>query len=141
MDSCIWLNLFKGEGDPAKGVPYWKIAQDFIDKVLSLDCNEIVYSGFVLKEIKLRLGDEMLFNEKTALLKGDERFKFIEAGGEDYSFARKLETEFDFELSFYDCLHIALCKRLNLILVTRDTALIERARKFVPASKLETLLS
>ena len=30
IDSCIWLNMFKNEGDSSKGVPYWKIAKEFI---------------------------------------------------------------------------------------------------------------
>jgi len=31
VDSCIWLNLFKKEGDVAKGVPYWEITKKFIE--------------------------------------------------------------------------------------------------------------
>jgi predicted nucleic acid-binding protein len=50
LDTNIWLNLFKKEGDLRKGVPYWKIAKDFIQKV---DENEdtIIVSTIVLKEI------------------------------------------------------------------------------------------
>jgi len=58
---------------------------------------------------------------------------------EDYSFARKLESELFYELSFYDCLHIAICKRLGLILVTRDKELLRFAKKHVTAEKPENL--
>ena len=34
VDSCIWLNLFKKEGDPTKGAPYWKITQEFLEGVI-----------------------------------------------------------------------------------------------------------
>ena len=53
IDTCIWLNLFKKEGDPSKGVPYWKIAEDFIDAIMFSQDKEIIYSGFV----KLKLLD------------------------------------------------------------------------------------
>ena len=32
VDSCIWLNLFKEEGDPTKGIPYWTLAKKFIEE-------------------------------------------------------------------------------------------------------------
>lgn len=33
LDTCIWMNLFKKEGNPEKGVPYWKIAKEFINNL------------------------------------------------------------------------------------------------------------
>ena len=33
VDSCIWLNLFKKEGDTTKGTPYWKLAKDFLEMI------------------------------------------------------------------------------------------------------------
>lgn len=140
VDTCIWLNLFKKEGDPTKGIPFWKIAQDFIDKVMFSMGEEIIYSGLVLKEIKFKLNNDELFAEKLSFLRGEERFRFVELTEEDYSFARKLESEIMYELSFYDCLHIAICKRLNLALVTRDNDLIKFARRFITAEKPEYLL-
>ncbi len=44
LDSCIWLNLFKKEGDSSKGVPFWKIAEDFVNKIMfSEDEERILY--------------------------------------------------------------------------------------------------
>jgi len=140
VDSVIWLNLFKKEGDPTKGVPYWKIAKEFIEKVMFSKDEEIVYSGFVLKEMKFKL-DEDTFKEKQMFFKEEERISFVKATEEDYAFARKLESDIKYEISFFDCLHIAICKRLNFILVTRDDLLIKIARKFIQADKPENLLS
>jgi predicted nucleic acid-binding protein len=138
LDSCIWLNLFKKEGDPTKGIPYWKIAKDFIEKVLFSNNEEIIYSGLILKELKFIL-DESTYKEKLLFFE-EENFKFVKTTEEDYSFARKLESELNYELSFYDCLHIAICKRLNLILVTRDEILIKFAKNYILVDKPENLM-
>jgi predicted nucleic acid-binding protein len=100
----------------------------------------IIYSGLILKEMKFKLNDDQLFNEKLAFLKEEEKFKFVNVMREDYSFARKLESESEFEISFYDCLHIALCKRLNSILITRDSKLIAFAKEYIPVEMPESLL-
>lgn len=139
VDTCIWLNLFKMEGDPAKGVPYWKIAKDFIDNVIFSENDEIAYSGLILKEIKFKLNNDSLFEEKLAFIRGEGKFKFVKVTDKDCSFARKLESELEYSLSFFDCLHIALCKRLNLILVTRDNDLIRFAQKCISADRPENL--
>ena len=138
LDTCIWLNLFKKEGDPTKGVPYWKIAKEFLEKVMFSE-DKITYSGLILKELKFTLKNEELFKEKILFFK--EEFKFIKTTEEDYSFARKLESELKYELSFYDCLHIAICKRLNFILVTRDEILIQSAKEHIQVDKPENLIS
>ncbi len=140
LDSSIWLNLFKKEGDPTKGVPYWKIAQEFIENVMFSDNEEIIYTGFVLKEMKFKL-DEDQFNEKLLFLKEEPRFRFIKATEEDYSFARKLESDLKYEISFFDCMHMAICKRLNLTLVARDNLLIKIARRYINADRPEDLIS
>jgi len=65
----------------------------------------------------------------------------IEVVEEDKAFARKLESKSDFTISFYDCLHIAICKRLNFILVTRDNLLINFAKDYIEVQKPENLLN
>ena len=70
VDSCIWLNLWKKEGDATKGVPYWKIAKDFIERVIFSEHEEIIYSGFILKELKYKL-DENTFNEKLLFFQNE----------------------------------------------------------------------
>ncbi|MDD5649872.1 MAG: PIN domain-containing protein [Candidatus Nanoarchaeia archaeon] len=140
IDSCIWLNLFKKEGDPSKGKPYWEIAEGFIEKVMFSENKEIIYSDLVLKEIKFNLNNEILFKEKLLFLKREEKFKFIKMVEEDKIFARKLESKSDFTISFYDCLHIAICKRLNFILITRDNLLIDFASDYIKVQKPENLL-
>ena len=141
LDTCIWLNLFKKEGDSSKGVPYWEIARDFIEKVMFSKNEEIIYSSLILKELKFKICNENILKEKLLFLKEEDKFRSVEVTEEDYSFARKLESELKYELSFYDCLHIAICKRLNFILVTRDKDLIRIARKYISVEKPENLLT
>ncbi len=140
VDTCIWLNLFKGEGDSSKGKPYWEIARDFVEKIMFSE-DKIVYSGFVLKEIWYNFRNEELFKEKQKFFEQEPNFSFVKATPEDYTFGRKLESEFNFEISFFDCMHIAISKRLNFILVTRDDLLIKFAKKYVSVDKPENLFS
>ena len=140
VDSCIYLNLWKEEGDNSKGTPYWRIAKDFFENIsLSVD-KEVIYSGVVLKELKFNL-DKDLFEKKVLLLKKDMSFRLINTSEKDRLLARQLESKFDYEISFYDCVHIAICKRLNAILVTRDKKLIKFARRFIRVLRPEELFT
>ena len=141
VDACIWLNLFKKEGDPTKGSPYWKIAKDFIENIIFSEDKEIFYSGFVLREMQLKLNNDKLYNEKHTFIREEPKFIFIKAIQEDKVLARKLESESEFEISFYDCLHISICKRTNSVLITRDNKLIEFAKDYIEVQKPEDLLS
>lgn len=100
--------------------------------------SEIIYSGIVLKEIKFKLPSELYPNEKEAYLKRE--FTPVKVAEEDKTFARKLEAESNYRISFYDCIHIAICFRLALILVTRDRDLLNFARKYIMAEKPEDLI-
>ncbi len=134
LDTCIWLNLFKKEGDASKGKPYWKIAEEFIKKKEQL----ITFSPLVLKELEYKINNKTKFKEIFKFLK--DNFTFIKISIKDYEIGRKLESKFNYEISFYDCLHIALCKRLNLILITRDKELINYSRKHILVKKPEELI-
>lgn len=125
IDTNIYLNLWKKEGDAAKGIPYWKLAKDFIDKA-EKEGSIIVFTGLIIKELKYKLTQEQ-YREKEELLKAS--FERAEVADEDYRHARKLESKTKFEISFYDCLHMAVCIRLGLVLVTRDALLLNAAKK------------
>ncbi len=140
VDTCIWLNLFKKEGDESKGIPYWKLAEDFISKVLFSEDMEIFYSDIILRELQIKL-DEDYYKAKREFLEEESKFKKVEVLLEDKNEARKLESKYDFEISFYDLIHLVIAKRLNLILVTRDSLLIDISRENdVDVKKPEELL-
>ena len=124
VDTNIYLNLWKKEGDATKGTPYWKLAKDFMDKV-ERENSIITFSGLILKELEYKLTSEQ-FKEKSDLLKST--YQKVEVLEEDYNNARKLESKSRFDISFYDCLHIAVCKRLNLVLVTRHRLMLDFAK-------------
>jgi len=138
VDSCIWLNLFKKEGDETKGKPYWQITEEFIAYVMVSEEDEIIYTMPVLREIKLKLPEGQIYSEKEAYI--IKEFCFVEIRDEDISFARKLETESGYTISFFDCIHTAVCKRTGAMLVTRDKKLLIFANKYICALKPEQLL-
>ncbi len=138
IDTCIWLNLFKKEGDATKGIPYWKMAEDFIEKVEKLG-GLIIISPPILKEIYFNSPDKYslikeFFNKKECI-------KIVKPSEEDYFFARKTESKLDYEVSFLDCIHISISKRIKAILITRDKLLIKYARKYIKVSKPEDLFN
>lgn len=124
VDTCIWLNLFKKEF--CRNILYWQIAKDFIERVLLSGENNILYSGIVLRELQIKLSGAD-YESKRRFFAGEARFVKIEVLNEDKISARQLESDHNFEISFYDFLHIVLAKRMNSILVTRDKKLIHIA--------------
>jgi len=137
LDTCIWLNLFKKEGDSRKGRPYWKIAGDFIECVKKNN-KKILVSSFIVKEISFKAKD--IFQIINAFFQEEKYICMISVKKEDYLCARKLESESNFKISFYDCLHVVLSKRLNALLVTRDRKLIDFAQAYVETIRPEDLL-
>lgn len=134
VDSCIWLNLFKKEGDETKGVPYWKLAKDFIE-----DENNIIVSTIVIKELSFKIEEKL--NYVMKFFKDNESIKMIKTVPEDYDLARKYEDEEELKISFYDYLHVAISKRLNIPLITRDKDLIAFAKKHIEVYRPEELIN
>ena len=137
IDSCIYLNLWQREIDPKTGLKFWKIAKDFLQKIEDED-SIILYSGFVLRELEHILGNR--FNNKNNIFMDGTNFKKVFADSEEYNFARKLEKEFNYEISFFDCLHITLANKEKAVLITRDEKLIKFGRKYFDIRKPEKFL-
>ena len=137
VDTCIWLNLFKKEEGK---VPYWMFAKDFLEKVM-FSKDIIYYSGFILRELEFVLNDQELFKNKLLFFKEEKSLVFVKAKDEDYVLARKIESDNGYKIGFYDCLHVAIAKRMKSVLVTRDNDLIFVANKYVLVSKPEDLIS
>jgi len=138
VDTNIWLNLFKMEGDPSKGKPYWKIAFDFFENVKQKD--EVIYtSSIILKELKYKLNDK--FDYVTEFFRKSKFIRMIKTKNEDYDFARKLEDETNFKIGFLDYLHIAISKRLDVLLITRDRDMIEIAKNHIKVKRPEELVN
>ncbi|HLC54011.1 MAG TPA: PIN domain-containing protein [Candidatus Nanoarchaeia archaeon] len=137
LDTCIWLNLFKKEGDEKKGIPYWKLAKYFIERVEENN-EKIIVSTIVLKEIYFVARDKFEFIRN--FFKETEFIEIVRTNTGDYDLAREWESK-DKKLSFYDYLHIAITKRLNADLITRDEELIRFAKSCVSAFKPEDLIS
>lgn len=133
FDTCIWINLFKKEGDASKGVPYWKIAFDFIEYIEKTG-GIIAISAIVFKELRFRLNEDFADAEK--FLAEKECIEIIDVDAQDYNLARLFERK-HLMLSFYDYLHTAISQRRGFLLITRDKALLEFASKHLTAFRPE----
>jgi predicted nucleic acid-binding protein len=120
VDTCIYLHVWKKEE------PYWQSALRFFEQVQSQN-STFYYSGFVLKELEHILGKE-LFVQKRAVFTSS-KFKKIFVGKQDLDYARFIEEELEFTLSFFDCIHLASAYKLNATLVSNDNLLIGAARR------------
>ena len=131
--SCEVLN--PKNSNKKTGVQYWKIAEDFI-KSIEEKQERIIVSTIVLKELYFTLKEK--FPIINGFFKESDFIKIIKTAPEDYELARKWEEE-NKTLSFYDYLHTAIAKRLNLCLITRDEGLIRFAKNHVNVLKPEEL--
>lgn len=138
IDTCIWLNLFKNEKNVRLGIDYWKITEDFIDRVEESEDSKLIVSTIVLKELHFKLPEK--FGIVMEFFRKNKAIIMVKTAREDYSLARKLETGNAIKIGFHDCLHIAISKRLSLVLVTRDRGLIDIAAKYIPVNKPENLI-
>ena len=138
LDSCIWLNLFKKEGNVLMGVPYWKIAFDFIENIKA-NGGQIYVSTIVLKELYYILRDK--FQKVKDYFKQTSFIEIVKTKNEDYNLARRYENQEGSKISFYDYLHIAIVKRLGCNLITRDNDLIKFAKNKILVNKPEELIS
>jgi len=127
IDTCIYLNLWQKE-ESFSGVKYWKIAKNLFEFIE--EKNEIIYySGFILKEMNFILSKKD-FNNKIRLFETTPNFKRIFLKENEIEDARKIENETNFEISFYDIIHMILARKSKSILVTRDKRLMSIAKKY-----------
>jgi len=134
VDSCIYLNLWKME--VRNGVAFWKLAKDFFERVQR--AGEIIYiSPFVMKELSFKF-DTNTLQYGLEEIRRSSIFENIDASRDDYKEARRLESASGFEISFFDCMHVALAKRIGAILVTRDNKLIDFASGFCTVGRPES---
>ena len=137
IDTCIYLNLWQREVDDITKALLWKFAKEFLEK--AEEESIVYYSGFILKELKFILTDEE-FDKKKVLFESSPNFRRVFLSEEEFNLARKIEKESNYEVSFYDIIHILLAKKTNSVLVTRDKKLLEFSEKYsVVARKPEQL--
>jgi len=117
VDTCIWLNILKKEK------LFYKSSKELIES------NEITISTITLKELSYKINLNNIITQLNFLTKIEK------TKNEDYLLARKYEKENNFNLSFYDYLHVAIAKRLFLPLVTRDRDLIIFAKTHIQVFK------
>ena len=55
-------------------------------------------------------------------------------------FEETAKAKYPAQRTCYDCLHIAICKRLNYILITQNKILIQFAKKYIIVKKKEEII-
>ena len=126
VDSCIYLNLWKREVG-FDGTKYWELAKNFFNH-LEKSRNIIYYSGFILKELEYKFKDEPgKFIEKSVIF-SEPIYNKIKANESNYSCAREFEQQFNYEISFFDYMHITLAEKHSAALITRDNDLLKTAK-------------
>jgi predicted nucleic acid-binding protein len=139
VDSCIYLNLWQKEEDKKQGILYWKLVKEFFEKIDN-ENSIIYYSVFLLKKLRFILPEEE-YNKKRKLFELYSKFIKITISKEEFTHARKIESELKYKISFFDIIHMLLSKKSNSILITRDRKLLEAAKKYsVIARKPEDYL-
>ncbi len=127
IDTCIYLNLWQKEVS-FSGVKYWEIAKKLFEFIEEKNCM-IYYSGFILNELKFILNKKDFENKKD-LFKNMINFKKIILDESELNEVRKIENETNFEVSFYDIIHMILARKTNSVLITRDKRLMKIAKKY-----------
>ena len=127
LDTCIWLNLFKKEKD------YWRDTKKLLE-----DYKEIYVSTIVLKEMQFVIPKKFLAIKDE--FQKDDTIHIIKTTTKDYDMARHFELQHA-SLSFYDYLHVAIAKRLNAILITRDRDLYNFSKNIVSTKFPKELLT
>lgn len=131
IDSCIYTNLWrKEEGEQKKRL--WEIAEQFFARH---EQDTIYYSGFVLKELHFVLPADDFRKCRLAII-ARLNFRRLFLSDSEMAIARKIETEINYEISFYDIIHMLLAKQADAILITRDRKLIRTAARYGVEAKL-----
>jgi len=128
IDTCIYLNLWQKEVDEKTGALLWKFAKDFLEKAETENLT-VYYSGYLLKELSFVL-EKDIFNKKLQMFNFSPNFKRINLSISEYNSARRIEKESNYEVSFYDIIHMLLTKKTKSLLITRDNKLIDISRKY-----------
>ncbi len=130
VDACIWLNLFNKEQAKVQEVPVWKIAEFFLKQYKG----NIITTPFVIQEVESKI----LQKSHVLILKGSA--EILRISPEEQVLAREIESQESYNLSFYDCIHLAIAKTRGYTLITRDKELLERGKKYTSTLKPENLL-
>ncbi|MDA3836719.1 MAG: PIN domain-containing protein [Nanoarchaeota archaeon] len=131
FDTCIWLNIFKKEKK------FFKDSLRVLKKI-EKENSSILVSTIILKEIYFKYES---FNEIKTFFKSHDLIQIIKTTNKDYDQARQYEKDNNSKISFYDYLHVAICRRLNLILITRDKDLLNFSKTKIITKSPSQLIS
>jgi len=133
LDTSIWRDYYENRSDKFRPLGEW--ALNLINKIIK-DKNFILYSDFVIEELKVKYSEEEInkvfevIKKKGLLLKVDISEKQAK---EAASLCKKKKV------AFGDALHAILARDNKVIMITRDEHFIELA-DIVEIKKPEDLI-
>lgn len=139
IDTNVFLNVWFREVDPKTGKELWRFSAEFLKRLGNF---QSFTSRSVIVEVKKVLSgsrvDEQKILEKVEAVKiiVDEVVKITR---EDRVEASRLMDERGIE-DVFDARNVAVCKRLNAVLVSRDRELANKLRGYVRVAEPEDLL-
>lgn len=114
LDTAIWRDFYENRSDKFRPLGEW--ALQLINKIIE-DKNFILYSDFVVEELKVKYSEEEIrkifeiVKERDLLLKVD----ISESQAKEAAFLCKKR-----KVAFGDALHVILARDNKAIIVTRD---------------------
>jgi len=122
VDTCIFLNVWKGEIGPNKRRPFYKISDEFLKEYKK----DKLISTKVLAEIERKLSKAEFKARCFQLL---DELETLDIPEDVIAQAQRMYQDTKKEISFADIIHMLMAEREGAILVTRDRTLMKIARE------------
>jgi len=119
LDSAIWRDYYENRSDKFRPLGEWALI--FLNNALE-NKDYILYSDFVIKELKIKYSEEEINNIFEIISKRNLLLK-INISKSQIKEAVKLSKER--KVAFGDALHVILSRDNNAIMVTRDNHFLE----------------
>jgi predicted nucleic acid-binding protein len=123
IDTCIFLNVWKGEVGPNKKWPFYRTSDEFLKKYKK----DILISTKVLTEIERKLSEGEF---KIRCLQLLDELETLDVPEDVIAQAQRIYQDIDKEISFADIIHMLMTEREGATLITRDRALMTIARAY-----------
>ncbi|HIH24852.1 TPA: PIN domain-containing protein [Candidatus Woesearchaeota archaeon] len=125
IDTCVFLNVWKKEIGPIPRWSLWRRSNEFL--TFALQHHTVITSQAVIRELQFQL-PPTTFKEKKADIFASG-ITVLQVPEQLASIARKIESEEQFSISYYDILHVLIAQEQSAILVTRDRKLLSLAKR------------
>ena len=125
VDTCVFLNVWKNETGHNPAWPLWKRSKDFL--AFAIQHHEVITSQAVIRELRFHLPPSLFDKKKADMMASG--IAVLQVPERLAPRARKIESEEQFSISYYDILHLLMAQEQSAILITRDKGLLSLAKR------------